>query len=144
MHRPISAPVARRHPAWAALALLALAPVSARAQAPHTAPIPPAPVLFQWPEPAFDPAIQCHGTYAVADLQRFLHPARVALELPGTTRVDLDERGHCIRLDVEDVVSGRQADQVIRGVAVPRDAVLLEISGPVPRGAADSLRGRMN
>jgi hypothetical protein len=138
--------IAHRHAALAALALIALAPISARAQLPHAAraPIPPAPVLFQWPEPAFDPAIQCHGTYAVADLQRFLPPTRLALSLPGTTRVALDEQHHCIRLDVEDVVSGRQADQIIRGVAVPRDAVLLEISGPLPRAPSDSLRGRMN
>jgi hypothetical protein len=144
MHLNTLALVLRRHPALAALALLILAPVSAVAQARRPVPIPPAPVLFQWPEPAFDPAIQCHGTYAIADLQRFLPPAQVALELPGTTRVALDEQYHCIRLDVEDVVSGREADQIIRGVAVPRDAVLLEISGPLPRGPADSTRGRMD
>lgn len=141
-----SAPPARRHSTRAALLLVALAPISASAQLPHAAraPIPPAPVLFQWPEPAFDPAIQCHGTYTVADLRRFLPPARLALSMPGTTRVALDEQHHCIRLAVEDVVSGREADQIIRGVAVPRDAVLLEISGPMPRAPSDSLQGRMN
>ena len=33
---------------------------------------------------------------------------------------------------VEDVNSGAQAELVIRGVAVPRRAVLLEVTGPPP------------
>ncbi len=97
--------------------------------------VPPAPILYQWPEPAFDPSLQCRGNYAVPELERYLPHARLALWLPGTVGVELDTSRRCIRVAVEDVNTGRQVDLILRGTAVPRQAVLLELSAPgAPRG----------
>jgi hypothetical protein len=86
------------------------------------------PAATRWPDPAFSADRQCRGGYAVEDLQRYLPRARVALWLPGTQSVDLDQARQCITLSVESVGGGRLAELVVRGVAVPRRAVLLTLS----------------
>jgi hypothetical protein len=93
-----------------------------------SAAVPPAPILLRWPDPAFLPDRQCRGAYAVDDLQRYLPRARVAFWLPGTRSVDLDQARRCITLIVESVGGGRLAELVMRGVAVPRGAVLLTLA----------------
>lgn len=96
--------------------------------------VPPAPIMFRWPEPAFEPARQCRGEYALADLERYVQRARLALDLPSTVSVDLDRSRGCVCIAVQDVETGRLVELVLRGVAVPRRAVLLELSEPiVPR-----------
>lgn len=90
----------------------------------------PAPILFRWPEPTFDPARQCRGEYAVPYLARYLPRARLALWLPHTVSVELDEPGGCLHVGVEDVGTGRLVELLLRGVAVPRRAVLLELLPP--------------
>jgi hypothetical protein len=106
---------------------LALASSTALAQAPASPPlrIPPAPVLTLWPDPTFLPERQCHGDYRVEDLKRYLPKARVALWLPGTQAVTLDEGRRCLVVRTEGIGAGRLAELVLRGVAVPRQAVLL-------------------
>lgn len=96
--------------------------------------VPPAPIVFRWPEPAFDPVRQCRGEYAQADLERYLQRARLALDLPSTVSVDLDHRRGCVSIAVQDVETGRLVELVLRGVAVPRRAVLLELSEPILPG----------
>jgi hypothetical protein len=105
--------------AFASFLALAGAPSSASAQ------IPNAPVLTLWPDPTFLPERQCHGNYRVEDLKRYLPQARVALWLPGTRAVTLDEQRRCLVVRVEGIGSGRLAALVLRGVEVPRRAVLL-------------------
>jgi hypothetical protein len=102
--------------------VLACAPVSSSTR------IPPAPVLGIWPEPTFLPERQCHGDYKVEDLKRYLPRARLAMWLPGTRAVALDEQRGCLVVKVEGVGAGRLAELVLRGVAVPRRAVLLLLS----------------
>ncbi|HEV7366008.1 MAG TPA: hypothetical protein VGN76_09210 [Gemmatimonadales bacterium] len=110
-----------------ALVSLALASSTALAQAPASPPrIPPAPVLNLWPDPTFLPERQCHGNrYTVEDLKRYLPQARVALWLPGTQSVSLDESHRCLVVRTQGIGSGRLAELLLRGVEVPRKAVLL-------------------
>jgi hypothetical protein len=112
------------------LAALTVLTVSASAQMGAVAPLPAAPILLRWPEPSFEPARQCHGQYALQDLERFLPRARVGLRLPGTRAVALDQGRHCIAVTVDDVGGGRLVELLLRGVSVPRSAVLLELAEP--------------
>ena len=92
-------------------------------------------VLLAWPDPAFAPERQCRGSYGPEDLARYLKPARLAMSLPGTRNVRLDNARRCIVVDVHSVGSGRLAELVMRGVAVPRRAVLLRLINERPRGS---------
>jgi hypothetical protein len=95
------------------------------AAASHAARIPPAPVLTLWPDPTFLPERQCHGAYTVEELNRYLPRARVTLWLPSTRAVVVDAERRCLVVRVESAGAGRLAELVLRGVAVPRRAVLL-------------------
>jgi hypothetical protein len=101
---------------------IACAPVPASTR------IPPAPILTLWPEITFLPERQCHGDYKVEDLKGYLPRARLALWLPGTRSVTLDEQRRCLVVKVEGIGGGRLAELVLRGVAVPRRAILLLLS----------------
>jgi hypothetical protein len=105
--------------ALASLVITACAPV------PSSSRIPPAPVLTLWPEPTFLPERQCHGNYRVEDLKAYLPRAQVAMWLPSTRAVRLDEERRCLVVTVEGIGGGRLAELVLRGMAVPRRAVLL-------------------
>jgi hypothetical protein len=111
------------------LIALAMASSLALACAPATRypSIPPAPVLALWPDPTFLPERQCHRAYRAEDLNRYLPRARVALWLPSTRAVALDAQRGCLVVTVESAGAGRLAELVLRGVAVPRRAVLLLI-----------------
>jgi hypothetical protein len=108
---------------------LTLAPCSALAcaNATEASRIPPAPVLTLWPDPTFRPERQCHGRYKVEDLNRYLPRAKLALWLPSTRSVALDAERRCLVVTVESAGTGRLAELVLRGVAVPRGAILLLI-----------------
>ena len=109
-------------------AALGCAPVT------ETTRIPPAPIVFRWPDPAFLPERQCHGAYTVAELEQYLPRAQVALQLPSTRAVALDAERRCLMVTVEGVGDGRLAELVLRGVAVPRAAVLLQLAEPERQG----------
>lgn len=104
---------------------LACAPV------PQAGRIPPAPIALRWPDPAFLPERQCQGAFNVDDLTRYLPRAHLALWLPSTRAVALDTARRCITVTVETVGTGRLAELVLRGVAVPRSAILLQLTDPV-------------
>ncbi|HEX2609576.1 MAG TPA: hypothetical protein VHK68_01105 [Gemmatimonadales bacterium] len=80
-----------------------------------------------WPDPAFLDYRQCHGRYDIQELNRLVPRARVALWLPGTRSVIVDQERHCITVTVESFGDGRLAELVMRGVAVPRRAVFLRL-----------------
>jgi hypothetical protein len=92
--------------------------------------VPPAPIPYFWPERTFEPGRQCSGRYAVADLERFLPLANVALQIPSTEQVSLDSTGHCIKIAVRGIGTGRLVELVLRGMAIPRRSVLLELREP--------------
>jgi hypothetical protein len=100
-------------------AALGCAPVS------ETTKVPPAPIVFRWPDPAFLPEYQCHGAYSVPELEEYLPRAQVALQLPSTRAVAVDPERGCITVTVESIGAGRLAELLLRGLAVPREAVLL-------------------
>jgi hypothetical protein len=110
-----------------AFSLIACSTIAACSRTTDSAGIPPAPIAFHWPDPTFLPERQCRGGHAPEDLQRYLSRARLALTLPGTRSVALDAQRSCITVVVESVGSGRLAELVMRGVAVPRRAVLLRL-----------------
>lgn len=118
---------ARRAFIWAALAGSGIAG-SARPAAAQA--VPPAPIPYHWPERAFEPGRQCSGAYAVADLERFLPMANIALQIPSAEQVTLDTSRPCIKIAVGDIGTGRLVELVLRGMAVPRRAVLLELREP--------------
>lgn len=91
--------------------------------------VPPAPVVGRWPEPAFLPERQCHGRYAVDALEGYVARARLAMWLPSTRSVVLDRERRCITVVVNSIGGGRLAELIMRGVAVPRRAVLLLLAG---------------
>ena len=92
------------------------------------------PVVYRWPDPAFLPEVQCHGAYTVAELQEYLPLAQVALYLPGTRAVVVDQERRCLTVTVDGFGAGRLAELVLRGMAVPRTAVLLQLTTPEPQG----------
>ena len=89
--------------------------------------IPLAPVRLLGPEPTFTAERQCHGGYKAEDLARFLPRARLAMTLPETQSVALDSGRGCLTVNVHGVGSGRLAELALRGVGVPRRAVLLRL-----------------
>jgi hypothetical protein len=101
---------------------------------PAAAGVPPAPIVFHWPDPAFLPERQCHGAYTVEELQHYLPMARVALQLPSTRAVTVDADRRCLTITVDGIDAGRMVELVLRGLAVPRGAVLIELAEP-PRQA---------
>jgi len=94
-----------------------------------TARIPPAPIALHWPDPTFLPERQCRGAYAPDQLDRFRTRARVALWLPGTRSVRVDQQRRCLMVTVDGVGDGRLAELLLRGVGIPRRAVLLLLAG---------------
>ena len=109
--------------------LCILAAGATGACAPPPAPaIPPAPIRMHWPDPAFEPSKQCRGNFELADLEGLLPRAQVAWWLPATRAVQLDSTRRCLVVSVEDTETGRLAELLLRGVAVPRRAVLLQLA----------------
>lgn len=106
---------------------LALPESSVHAQA-NPAALPPAPIRGFLPEAEFEPANQCRGEFAVAELERMLPGARLAKQIPATRAVALDRGRRCIIVTVQDVETGRLDALVMRGMGIPRRAVLLELA----------------
>jgi hypothetical protein len=123
----LAAFVRARVPAVAIAGLLACAPATERAG------IPPAPIAHRWPDPTFLPERQCHRAMPAEHLEGYLRRATLTMAIPGTRSVALDRQRGCLTIVVEGVGTGRLAELIIRGVAVPRRAVLLLLASP-PRG----------
>ena len=124
--------IAHARSAVTVAALVAVSVIGAGC-APATAGIPPAPIASLWPDPTYEPERQCQGGYGPEELQGYLSRARLALELPDTRAVTLDNETGCINIVVDGVGAGRLAELVMRGVSVPRGAVLLLLATPVQR-----------
>jgi hypothetical protein len=122
----LSFAVVSRSAAFAVLFSLAAASI-ASAQASKPDKIPPAPIIGLWPDYTYLPERQCHGHISAEDLNYYLPRARVAMWLPSTHSVSVDAGRQCLVVRVESVDAGRMAELVLRGMAVPRRAVLLVI-----------------
>ena len=77
--------------------------------------------------PAEDAAFPYRPAAGTSRLMSAAEPVlnRFAMSLPGTHSVSLDSQRRCIAVNVQGVGDGRLAELVLRGVAVPRRAVLL-------------------
>ncbi len=111
-------------PAATIASLLACAPATQRSG------IPPAPMALLWPDPTFLPERQCHRALPAERLAGYLSRASLAMTIPGTRSVTLDRERGCLTIVVESVGTGRLAELIMRGVSVPRRAVLLVLASP--------------
>jgi len=107
------------------LPVLCLAYAAACTPAARPSRIPPAPITLHWPDPTFLPERQCAGDVNAEDLAFYLPRAQLALWLPNTSAVRADSNARCIDVITKDIGSGRLAELVLRGAAVPRQTVLL-------------------
>ncbi len=97
--------------------------------------VPPAQIIFHWPEPAFLPKRQCGAqkkkTIDTPRLEMYAaRAAEVLLWLPATREVALDQERHCITVITTSISGGRLSELALRGVSVPRRAVVLRNEGP--------------
>jgi hypothetical protein len=92
--------------------------------------VPPAPIALRWPDPAFLPERQCRRALPAEHLAGYLPRASLTMTIPGTRSVTVDRERGCLMIVVESVGSGRLAELIIRGVSVPRRAVLLVLASP--------------
>ena len=90
--------------------------------------VPPAPIASLWPDPTFLPERQCHRALPAEHLASYLPRASLTMTIPGTRSVTVDRERGCLTIVVESVGTGRLADLIIRGVSVPRRAVLLVLA----------------
>jgi hypothetical protein len=111
-------------PTAAIVNLVACAPATERAG------VPPAPIALRWPDPAFLPERQCHRAVPAEHLASYLPRASLTMTIPGIQSVTVDRERGCLAVVVDDVGTGRLAELIIRGVSVPRSAVLLLLASP--------------
>lgn len=107
-----------------------IASLMACAPAAQSGRVPPAPVALLWPDPTFLPERQCRRAVPLERLESYLPRANLTKTIPGTRSVTLDRDRGCLTIVVESVGSGRLAELIIRGVSVPRRAVLLLLASP--------------
>ena len=108
--------------------LIAMASLLACAPGTQRGGVPPAPIALAWPDPAFLPERQCRRALPSEQLAGYLPRASLTMTIPGTRSVTLDRERGCLTIVVESVGSGRLAELIIRGVSVPRHAVLLVLA----------------
>src|SRR5260221_8288930 len=91
------------------------------APAVRTSHIPPAPILLLWPDPTFVRERQCRpGRYDLDKLEGYRARAQLAMSLPSTESVELDQERQCITLISNSLGGARAAELILRGVHVPR------------------------
>ena len=71
------------------------------------------------------------GQYVVSQLKRWKELATPVLELPGVTAVDLDEASNRVAIGVEDDSQRRAVEQALPGLAIPRETVVIEVTGEI-------------
>jgi hypothetical protein len=72
----------------------------------------------------------CDGLTAVPALEEMLPRARTALDIPGTDRVEVDPARRCIGIQVRSRGTARLVKLLLRGIAIPREAVDLRVVEP--------------
>ncbi len=91
--------------------------------------------------PLASPDGWCDGRTAVPALEEMLPRAEVALRLPGTEGVAVDQASRCIAIEVSTPGTARLVALLLRGVKVPHGVVDLRVveraAPPEARGARD-------
>jgi hypothetical protein len=71
------------------------------------------------------------GQYRVSELKQWKELATAVLELPGVSAIDLDEATNRVAIGVEDGSRIRAVEQAVSRLAIPRKAVVIEVTGPI-------------
>jgi hypothetical protein len=71
------------------------------------------------------------GQYIVSQLKRWMELAATVMELPGVTAVDLDEARNRVTIGVEDDSRVQPVEQALFRLAIPREAVVIEVTGQI-------------
>lgn len=71
------------------------------------------------------------GQYTVSQLKQWTERAGEVLELPGVTMVDLDEARNRVAIGVENDARTRAVEEAITGLAIPREAVAIKVTGQI-------------
>jgi hypothetical protein len=71
------------------------------------------------------------GRYVVSQLKGWTELATALLELPGVTAVDLDETRNLVAIGVEDDSKTPALEQALSGLAIPPEAVVIEVTGEI-------------
>jgi hypothetical protein len=72
-----------------------------------------------------------HGRYVVSQLKRWTELAAPVLGLPGVTAIDLDEASNRVAIGVEDDSRRQAVERALSGLAIPREAVVIEVTGEI-------------
>jgi hypothetical protein len=71
------------------------------------------------------------GRYVVSELKRWTALATPVLGLSGVTAVDLDEASNRVAIGVEDDGRRQAVEKALSGLAIPREAVVIEVTGEI-------------
>jgi hypothetical protein len=71
------------------------------------------------------------GRYVVSQLKRWTELAAPVLGMPGVTAVDLDEASNRVAIGVEDDSRMQAVETAVSGLAIPREAVVIEVTGEI-------------
>jgi hypothetical protein len=89
------------------------------------------------PVAPFEASRLCRGTYSSDQLEAWFKTASpTVLAIHGAVFLDNDELVHCLRVGVEDRVAGEAAELALEGLAIPRDAAIIEFA-EAPRFLGD-------
>jgi len=69
--------------------------------------------------------------YTVSQLKRWTERATELLAFSGVTMVDLDEAKNRVAVGLEDDSSTPIVEQALRRLSIPREAVLIQVTGPI-------------
>jgi hypothetical protein len=71
------------------------------------------------------------GQYTVSQLKAWTERAGTVLKIRGVTLVDLDEAKNRVAIGVEDGSRTRAVEQTLSSLRVPREAVVIEVTGQI-------------
>jgi len=71
------------------------------------------------------------GQYAVSQLKTWAERAGAVLTIRGVTLADLDEAKNRVAIGVEDDSRTRSVEQALSSLGIPRQAVVIRVTGPI-------------
>jgi hypothetical protein len=71
------------------------------------------------------------GRYSVSQLKMWMERGGDVLSVPGVTLVDLDEASNRVAIGVDDRTRIRAVEQALASLKVPREAVVIQVTGPI-------------
>jgi hypothetical protein len=81
------------------------------------------------PDGPFELSRLCQGRHEAADLKRWFRDLH-RLQVAGTVSLANLESVGCLRIGVSSRSAGKQVEAALPALGIPRDAVIIEITGP--------------